>query len=239
MVAVVAGVLALPGIRLIGMAPDAIARSIYGSSNPFVESEAVARRVAELTRPQDFVYVAGSEPQILYHARRRSPTRFVISYPLMLETPLALPYQQECVRDLERNPPAAIVFARSPLSWLPRPNSPKVLMDYLGNTERRLELLEMSFLLTPPEDHAYLTRATAYWSGVTLPISATLGSLSSSQVPPGLVPANWRSAASSDCSHSTSETCGSASGGGSVPSRRFSIPRFHGQTSWQMSHPYT
>jgi hypothetical protein len=133
-VAVVAGVLALPGLRLIGMAPDAIARSIYGSANPFVESEEVARRVAELTRPEDFVYVAGSEPQILYHARRRSPTRFVISYPLMLETPLALPYQQECVRDLERNPPAAIVFARSPLSWLPRPNSPKILMDYLGRT---------------------------------------------------------------------------------------------------------
>ena len=39
MVAVVAGVLALPGIRLIGMAPDAIARSIYGTSNPFVESD--------------------------------------------------------------------------------------------------------------------------------------------------------------------------------------------------------
>ncbi len=39
-----------------------------------------------------------------------------------------------------------------------------VLMDHLGNNERRLELLDMSFLLTPVQDHAYLTRATAYWS---------------------------------------------------------------------------
>jgi hypothetical protein len=41
-----------------------------------------------------------------------------------------------------------------------------VLMDHLGNVERQLELLEMSFLLTPPDDHAYLTRATAYWSAL-------------------------------------------------------------------------
>src|SRR4029077_7246518 len=41
-----------------------------------------------------------------------------------------------------------------------------VLMDHLGNPERQLELLDMSFLLTPPEDHAYLTRATAYWSAL-------------------------------------------------------------------------
>ena len=39
-----------------------------------------------------------------------------------------------------------------------------VLMDHLGNAERELSLLDMSFHLTPPEDHAYLTRATACWA---------------------------------------------------------------------------
>src|SRR5437868_9122285 len=41
-----------------------------------------------------------------------------------------------------------------------------VLMGHLGNAERRLALLESSFLLTSPQDHAYLTRATAYWSAL-------------------------------------------------------------------------
>ena len=39
-------------------------------------------------------------------------------------------------------------------------------MEHLGNQERRLELLDMSFLLTSPQDHAYLTKATAYWSAL-------------------------------------------------------------------------
>ncbi|MFO0964696.1 MAG: hypothetical protein U0793_03790 [Gemmataceae bacterium] len=39
-----------------------------------------------------------------------------------------------------------------------------VLMDELGAQERRLDLLDMSFLLTSPQDHTYLTRATSYWS---------------------------------------------------------------------------
>ena len=41
-----------------------------------------------------------------------------------------------------------------------------VLMEHLGNAERQLVLLDMSFHLTPPEDHAYLTRATACWSAL-------------------------------------------------------------------------
>ena len=39
-----------------------------------------------------------------------------------------------------------------------------VLMDQLGEQERRLELLDQSFHMTPPDDHSYLTKATAYWS---------------------------------------------------------------------------
>ncbi len=39
-----------------------------------------------------------------------------------------------------------------------------VLMDELGYPERRLELLEQSLIATSPDDHSYLTKATAYWS---------------------------------------------------------------------------
>jgi hypothetical protein len=102
-----------------------------GGGNPSLESQAVARRVTELTSPNDYVFVAGSEPQILFYAKRLSPSRFVIAYPLMISTPLAQSYQQEAIRDLERRPPAVIVLARSPLSWMPQPQSPTEFLNFL------------------------------------------------------------------------------------------------------------
>jgi len=39
-----------------------------------------------------------------------------------------------------------------------------LIMDYLGEAERRLELLDMAFRLTSVHDHSYLTKATALWS---------------------------------------------------------------------------
>lgn len=38
-----------------------------------------------------------------------------------------------------------------------------VLLDYLGESRARMDLLHRSFLLTPPSDHSYLTKAQAYW----------------------------------------------------------------------------
>ncbi len=39
-----------------------------------------------------------------------------------------------------------------------------VLMDYLGDSSKKFELLHRSFSLTPKEDHSYLTKAQALWS---------------------------------------------------------------------------
>lgn len=98
---------------------------------PFIESPLVAQRVAEHTGPSDYVYVAGSEPQILYYARRLSPTRFVIAYPLMIPTPLAQKFQREAIRALQERPPAVIVLARSPMSWLIQESTPREFLPFL------------------------------------------------------------------------------------------------------------
>ena len=102
-----------------------------GAWSPFLESSVVAAHVAQLTSDRDFVYVAGSEPQILCYAHRFSPTRFDIAYPLMIPTPLAKGYQAEAIRDLQQHPPAAIVFVRSPTSWLLQSGSPPEFLDFL------------------------------------------------------------------------------------------------------------
>ena len=104
------------------LSPAELARKRYGY-NPFIESAEVAAHLAACTSPSDSVYVAGSEPQILFHAKRRSTTRFVIAYPLMIPTRFALPYQEEVRQALEHHPPAAIVLANVETSWLPHPRT--------------------------------------------------------------------------------------------------------------------
>jgi hypothetical protein len=98
---------------------------------PFTDSTVVAQKLAELTSPQDRVLVAGSEPQILYYARRLDSTRFDLMYPLMIPTPLAERYQQEAIREIEERPPAAIVRVQSNQSWLWQPSSPPEFRNFL------------------------------------------------------------------------------------------------------------
>jgi hypothetical protein len=99
---------------------------------PFLESEAVAKRVAELTTPEDYVFVAGSEPQILYYSQRFSATRFVTVYPLMIPSPMAQRYQWDAIHDLQEHPPTIIVLVQLSASWLRRVNSPSDFLNYLG-----------------------------------------------------------------------------------------------------------
>lgn len=89
----------------------------YYLGEPFYESPMVAEVVHRLTGPEDKVYIAGSEPQILYYSRRRSPVRFAVMYPLTFRTPLASSYQQEVMGDLDREPPKVIVWTSAQTSW--------------------------------------------------------------------------------------------------------------------------
>jgi len=124
-------VVCVPDLPWITCTRQEFAAGKAAGGNAFIESQAVARRLAELTAPGDPVFVAGSEPQILFYANRLSSTRFVILYPLLIPTPLAPRFQAEAMRDLERRPPAAIVLAQSPLSWLAQKGSPPGFLQFL------------------------------------------------------------------------------------------------------------
>jgi hypothetical protein len=60
------------------------------------------------------------------------------------------------------------MYVHTLLAWREQPEHlfylQSLLMEHLGHLERRAELLETSFRLTPPEDHSYLTKASAYWA---------------------------------------------------------------------------
>ena len=99
---------------------------------PFIESQLMAARVAQLSSPDDFVFVAGSEPEILCYARRFSPTRFVTIYPLMVPGSLARQCQQEVIRDLLKHPPALIVYVIASNSWTRHDNTPSDFFTFFN-----------------------------------------------------------------------------------------------------------
>ena len=100
---------------------------------PFIEAQLVADKVSRMTSPDDFVFVAGSEPEILCYAQRFSPTRFITSYPLMIPSPVALGYQRAAIADLEKRPPKFIVFASSGASWIRHAASPPDFLAFLND----------------------------------------------------------------------------------------------------------
>jgi hypothetical protein len=71
---------------LLAGSPARIARAIYGM-NPFPESLVIAQWIAQNSQPEDRVLIVGSEPQILFYARRSSATRYMYFYPLTGEFP--------------------------------------------------------------------------------------------------------------------------------------------------------
>lgn len=139
----VVGVLCWPAWPWLILTPEQFAAGKLGTTaNPFLEAPFVARRVAELTTPQDRVFVGGSEPEILSYAQRFSSTRFVITAPLMIPSPVAAGYQDEVIRELTEKPPALIVLVRPNSSWLMEEASPRelplFLVDFLATNYHRI-----------------------------------------------------------------------------------------------------
>lgn len=111
--------------------PDQIAVRVYGDTNPFIESIIVAKKINELTTPEDRVFISGSEPQILYYADRESASRFVITYPLVIHTPYSEAYQKETIAELQENNPRSILVVNSKTTGSPLYEKENLLKSYL------------------------------------------------------------------------------------------------------------
>lgn len=122
----------------------------------FVEARAMAGHVAAMSSPSDYVYVAGSDPEILCYAQRFSPTRFITTYPLMIPNPSAAAYQDNASRDLQRRPPKLIVFVATGDSWIRHTQSPTQFLDFLNDFLRQKYNLVGGFVRTSDEK--------SYWS---------------------------------------------------------------------------
>lgn len=88
--------------------PNAISANVFGE-NPFPESKPVADYLASRTTPDDFVWIAGSEPQILFYARRRSPSPFLMIYPLLTPHSRYIEFQHQMMAEVTARRPKYIL----------------------------------------------------------------------------------------------------------------------------------
>lgn len=121
----------LPDLPWLTLSRETFAAGKFANRSVFVESAIVSRRVAELSSPSDYVWVAASEPQILYYARRKSPTRHITVYELVIRSPMLPQYQAETIRAVQEHPPKLIVWSRS---WLQEEPQPSDVLRFLDKT---------------------------------------------------------------------------------------------------------
>lgn len=109
--------LLIPSISQIFPQPYDYVVKLYGQNPPISESPLVAKRVAELTETSDTVFVMGAETQILYYSKRKSPSRFIHSYPFLVSNPHREIFQKETLDNLNKNRPKIIVLSTFPASY--------------------------------------------------------------------------------------------------------------------------
>ena len=72
----------------------------------------------------------GSEPQIYFHAGRRSATGYIYTYPLMELQDYAATMQDEMIRQIETAHPKYLVSVAIRTSWLARAGSERRILDW-------------------------------------------------------------------------------------------------------------
>ncbi len=118
-----------------GASPEEKARRIYGW-NPFPESREIAEAVAALSAPGDEVFVFGSEPQILFHARRPSASHTIYAYPWTGSGARSERVQREILAALRERPPRVIVAVLIEDSLAEQVDTPAILHRGLAELVR-------------------------------------------------------------------------------------------------------
>jgi hypothetical protein len=111
--------------------PVELCRKIYGG-NLFPESESLAHELRARSQPGDKLAVLGSEAQIYPLAGMHSATGYLYTYALMEESPFAERFQREMMSEIESARPRFIVVVNSPVSWLIRPRSPVLILNWIN-----------------------------------------------------------------------------------------------------------
>ena len=108
----------LAALALARLGPAPAIRQLYPGS-AFESMPAIAAEVASLTGPEDRVFVFGAEPEILFHARRLSASRYIYLFPLYGDFPDAEERQADVIAEVEQARPAVIVWIPNRMFYSP------------------------------------------------------------------------------------------------------------------------
>ena len=104
---------ALPAISfypfIFKLTPAQAVSKIY-PANFFAEMPALAKRLAQVTKPDDRVFIFGAEPELLFYARRVSATRYIFLFPLYGPYADARKNQLAAAAEITANHPAAALY---------------------------------------------------------------------------------------------------------------------------------
>lgn len=123
-------------VFLFQMNPEQVSRLTYGA-NPFPESLRIAEYIKKHSTKSDYVAVFGSEPQINFYSGRRSPTRHITTYQMMLKHKYAAKMQQEMILEIESARPKFLIFVSIPTSWMINPDSERMIFTWFNQYQQK------------------------------------------------------------------------------------------------------
>lgn len=117
------GLIAIPPVMVIypfifSYSPAEAAGKIY-PGNPFADMRILGNRMAQITRPDDRVFIFGAEPEVLFYAQRVSATRYIFLFPLYGTYRDALAKQIATANEISANRPAAALYLPNQLFFMP------------------------------------------------------------------------------------------------------------------------
>ncbi|HSY43563.1 MAG TPA: hypothetical protein VK811_06595, partial [Candidatus Acidoferrum sp.] len=87
--------------------------------NHFAEKQVLAERLAQVTKPDDKVFIFGADTEILFYAQRVSATRYIFLFPLYGPYSDAKEKQIAVANEIVRNAPAVVLFMPNGLFFAP------------------------------------------------------------------------------------------------------------------------
>jgi len=112
------------------MSNEEASRAMYGW-NPFPEAVEIGKVLREHSRPEDRIAVLGSEPEILFYARRRSATGYIYMYALTEMQPYAARMRKEMIDEVTRARPEYLVIMAPSCSWVSTRRQNNEVMEWV------------------------------------------------------------------------------------------------------------
>jgi len=108
---------------------ERILRAVYGN-NPFPESMEIANYINSHSKPEDNIVLIGSEPQIYFYTKKKSPSRHAYFTSIVNNVKDHKEWQREFARDTEKAKPKFVIFFNHPLSLLVQANVDKYVFEW-------------------------------------------------------------------------------------------------------------